>query len=174
MNGVPSSTYFTVSPEWGWLITLYFFFRRTGRWHLFLSCPDRSLRPARRPPVGSTGVLHLVPVHHYEWFFIGHRSLSALALLAHADCIQHIPADVQILVTDVRRLMGALDIRHFFFSLLSRSVSGKRSATLVRSGQAAPAGRHRDSTRACRRPLRFLRRRLHRSAFGCHQSSDLV
>ena len=26
MNGVPSSTYFTVSPEWGWLITLYFFF----------------------------------------------------------------------------------------------------------------------------------------------------
>jgi protein NrfD len=26
MNGIPSSTYFTVSPEWGWLITLYFFF----------------------------------------------------------------------------------------------------------------------------------------------------
>ena len=26
MNGVASSTYFTVSPEWGWLITLYFFF----------------------------------------------------------------------------------------------------------------------------------------------------
>jgi protein NrfD len=26
MNGVPSSTYFTVSPDWGWLITLYFFF----------------------------------------------------------------------------------------------------------------------------------------------------
>jgi formate-dependent nitrite reductase membrane component NrfD len=25
MNGVPSSTYFTVSPGWGWLITLYFF-----------------------------------------------------------------------------------------------------------------------------------------------------
>jgi protein NrfD len=26
MNGVPSSTYFTVSPDWGWLIVLYFFF----------------------------------------------------------------------------------------------------------------------------------------------------
>lgn len=26
MNGIPSSTYFTASPEWGWLITLYFFF----------------------------------------------------------------------------------------------------------------------------------------------------
>jgi protein NrfD len=26
MNGVPSSTYFTVSPDWGWLIALYFFF----------------------------------------------------------------------------------------------------------------------------------------------------
>src|SRR4030095_6720168 len=151
-----------------------FFLRRAGRRRVFPGCPDRSLWPARRPPAGSAGVLHRVPVHHHEWFFIGHRSLSALALLAHADCIQHIPADVQILVTDVRRLMGALDIRHFFFSLLSRSVSGERSATLVRSGQAAPAGRHRDSTRDGRRPLRFLCRRLHRSAFGCHQSSDLV
>jgi protein NrfD len=26
MNGVPSSTYFTASPDWGWLIALYFFF----------------------------------------------------------------------------------------------------------------------------------------------------
>jgi protein NrfD len=26
MNAVPSSTYMSVSPEWGWLITLYFFF----------------------------------------------------------------------------------------------------------------------------------------------------
>lgn len=26
MNGVPSSTYMTQSPEWGWLITFYFFF----------------------------------------------------------------------------------------------------------------------------------------------------
>lgn len=26
MNSMPSSTYFTVSPEWGWLITFYFFF----------------------------------------------------------------------------------------------------------------------------------------------------
>src|SRR5207344_2153347 len=26
MNGIPSSTYFSAPPEWGWLIALYFFF----------------------------------------------------------------------------------------------------------------------------------------------------
>jgi len=26
MNGIPSSTYFTAPPDWGWLIVLYFFF----------------------------------------------------------------------------------------------------------------------------------------------------
>src|SRR5437870_12967437 len=26
MNAVPSSTYFSAPPDWGWLITLYFFF----------------------------------------------------------------------------------------------------------------------------------------------------
>jgi protein NrfD len=26
MNGVPSSTYFSAPPDWGWLIALYFFF----------------------------------------------------------------------------------------------------------------------------------------------------
>jgi protein NrfD len=26
MNGVPSSTYFSAPPEWGWLIAIYFFF----------------------------------------------------------------------------------------------------------------------------------------------------
>ena len=26
MNGIPSSTYFTVAPDWGWLIVCYFFF----------------------------------------------------------------------------------------------------------------------------------------------------
>ena len=26
MNGVPSSTFFSAPPDWGWLIALYFFF----------------------------------------------------------------------------------------------------------------------------------------------------
>ena len=30
MNTVPSSTFFSAPPEWGWLIALYFFFGGPG------------------------------------------------------------------------------------------------------------------------------------------------
>ena len=62
MNGVPSSTYFTVSPEWGWLITLYFFFGGLAGGAYFLAAlidffgqpEDRPLARLgpRRPPRG--------------------------------------------------------------------------------------------------------------------------
>jgi formate-dependent nitrite reductase membrane component NrfD len=50
MNGVPSSTYFTVSPEWGWLITLYFFFGGLAGGTYFLAALIDFLgRPEDRP-----------------------------------------------------------------------------------------------------------------------------
>jgi formate-dependent nitrite reductase membrane component NrfD len=50
MNGVPSSTYFTVSPEWGWLITLYFFFGGLAGGAYFLAVLIDFLgQPADRP-----------------------------------------------------------------------------------------------------------------------------
>src|SRR5918994_3851182 len=50
MNGVPSSTYFTVSPDWGWLIVLYFFFGGLAGGSFFLAALiDLFGRPEDRP-----------------------------------------------------------------------------------------------------------------------------
>jgi protein NrfD len=50
MNGVPSSTYFTVSPDWGWLIVLYFFFGGLAGGSYFLATLiDLFGRPEDRP-----------------------------------------------------------------------------------------------------------------------------
>jgi protein NrfD len=50
MNGVPSSTYFTVPPDWGWLIVLYFFFGGLAGGCYFLAVLiDLFGRPEDRP-----------------------------------------------------------------------------------------------------------------------------
>jgi len=50
MNGVPSSTYFTASPEWGWLIILYFFFGGlAGGCYFIAALIDLFGRPEDRP-----------------------------------------------------------------------------------------------------------------------------
>jgi formate-dependent nitrite reductase membrane component NrfD len=50
MNGAPSSTFFTASPEWGWLITLYFFFGGLAGGCYFLAVLiDFFGRPEDRP-----------------------------------------------------------------------------------------------------------------------------
>jgi formate-dependent nitrite reductase membrane component NrfD len=50
MNGMPSSTYFTAAPEWGWLITLYFFFGGLAGGCYFLAVLiDLFGRPEDRP-----------------------------------------------------------------------------------------------------------------------------
>ena len=50
MNGLPSSTYFSAPPEWGWFITLYFFFGGLAGGSYFLaSLIDLFGRPEDRP-----------------------------------------------------------------------------------------------------------------------------
>ena len=50
MNGVPSSTWFTTSPEWGWYIVLYFFIGGLAGGCYFLAAViDLFGRPADRP-----------------------------------------------------------------------------------------------------------------------------
>ena len=50
MNGVPSSTYFTVPPDWGWLIVFYFFFGGlAGGCYFFAVLIDLFGRPEDRP-----------------------------------------------------------------------------------------------------------------------------
>ncbi len=50
MNAFPSSTFFSAAPEWGWLITLYFFFGGLAGGSYFLaSLIDLFARPQDRP-----------------------------------------------------------------------------------------------------------------------------
>jgi len=50
MNGIPSSTYFSAPPEWGWLIVLYFFFGGlAGGCYFLASLIDLFGRPEDRP-----------------------------------------------------------------------------------------------------------------------------
>ena len=50
MNGIPSSTYFTVPPDWGWLIVFYFFFGGLAGGCYFLAVLiDFFGRPEDRP-----------------------------------------------------------------------------------------------------------------------------
>ena len=50
MNGVPSSTWFTVPPDWGWLIVLYFFFGGlAGGCYFLATLTDLFGRPEDRP-----------------------------------------------------------------------------------------------------------------------------
>src|SRR5580765_5942422 len=50
MNGVPSSTYFSAPPEWGWLIVFYFFLGGLAGGSYFLaSLIDLFGRPEDRP-----------------------------------------------------------------------------------------------------------------------------
>ena len=50
MNLIPSSTWFTVSPKWGWLIVFYFFFGGlAGGCYFLAALADLFGRPADRP-----------------------------------------------------------------------------------------------------------------------------
>ena len=50
MNGIPSSTYFSTPPEWGWLIVFYFFFGGLAGGCYFLGALiDLFSRPEDRP-----------------------------------------------------------------------------------------------------------------------------
>src|ERR1043166_3706463 len=50
MNTVPSSTYFSGAPDWGWLIVLYFFFGGLAGGSYFIAALiDLFCRPEHRP-----------------------------------------------------------------------------------------------------------------------------
>src|SRR5215472_12302484 len=50
MNGIPSSTFFSAPPDWGWLIVLYFFFGGlAGGCYFLAALIDLVGRPEDRP-----------------------------------------------------------------------------------------------------------------------------
>jgi formate-dependent nitrite reductase membrane component NrfD len=61
MTGVPSSTWFTVSPEWGWLIMLYFFFGGLAGGCYFLAALIDLFGRAEDRPLARLGYYTVMP-----------------------------------------------------------------------------------------------------------------
>ena len=141
MNGVPSSTFFSAPPDWGWLIVLYFFFGGLAGGCYFLAVLiDLFGRPEDRP-LARLGLLHRVPVPRDQRISVDCRSDAAGALLAYADPVEHLSADVQAVVADVARLLGAADIRFFCLSVFYRSARRRPSSQVAAGTKAAPAAK---------------------------------
>ena len=202
MNGAPSSTWFTASPDWGWFIVLYFFLGGLAGGCYFLASAHRPVRQTRGPSARTPGLLRCVSLRRAERPSADCGSRAAAALLAHDDRKQHISADVQVLVADVDRCLGAPRIRvvqlpvlsgsacrgrtafvqGFRLAKLRRTASRHRRGPLLRTIGArwpivrrfrAPSGLGRVIS-VTRRNLRPLYRRIYRSPAGGHQPSDLV
>ena len=94
MNGIPSSTYFSAPPDWGWLIVLYFFFGGlAGGCYFLASLIDLFGRPEDRP-LSRLGYYISFPCVRSERAAVDSRSATAAALLAYADRVEHVSADV--------------------------------------------------------------------------------
>ena len=94
MNAIPSSTYFSAPPDWGWLIVFYFFFGGlAGGCYFLAALIDLFGRPEDRP-LARLGYLHPVSLRASERVAADSRSVTAAALLAYADRVEHLSADV--------------------------------------------------------------------------------
>ncbi len=66
MNGIPSSTYFSAPPDWGWLIVFYFFFGGlAGGCYFLAALIDLFGRPEDRP-LARLGYLHRVSLRRHQ------------------------------------------------------------------------------------------------------------
>lgn len=110
MTEFPSSTYFTVSPDWGWLIVCYFFFGGLAGGCYFLAVLiDFFGRPEDRP-LARLGHLISFPC----------IIISGILLTVDLYRPERFSADVQILVADVGGLLGDHDLRTIFFPVFSQ------------------------------------------------------
>ena len=60
MNAVPSSTFFSAPPDWGWLIVFYFFFGGLAGGSYFLAALIDLLGRPRGSPARPSRLLHRV------------------------------------------------------------------------------------------------------------------
>jgi formate-dependent nitrite reductase membrane component NrfD len=91
MNSVPSSTYFTVSPEWGWLITLYFFFGGLAGGAYFLAALIDFLGQPEDRPLARLGYYISFPCLIISGFLLVidlHRPLRFWHMLIESNTFQ--------------------------------------------------------------------------------------
>ena len=121
MNGIPSSTFFSAPPDWGWLIVLYFFFGGlAGGCYFLASLIDLVGRPEDRP-LARLGYYIAFPCVIVSALLLILDLDSAAAFLAHVDRVEHFSTDVQVLVSHVGWRLGAFDIRNICFYIFSGS-----------------------------------------------------
>src|SRR5437899_2985519 len=100
----------------------FLLFLRRARWRMLFSwCVDRFIRQTGGPSARSLGLLYFVPMYHYQRPVADSGFGSAAAFLAHADRVEHLSADVQILVAHVSRILGAFSIWNICLSSVFRS-----------------------------------------------------
>ena len=173
MNTVPSSTFFSAPPDWGWLIVFYFFFGGLAGGCYFLAVLiDLFGRPEDRP-LARLGYYISFPCILISGLLLTLDLGRPDAVLAYADPVEYLSAHLQTLVTDVGRIMGAVDLQHFFAPVFLSALAEDGRST-AGGAETAAAGHARIDRRRDRRTLRFLRRWLYRSAARRHQPSDLV
>ena len=179
----PSSTWFTAAPHWRWYIVMYFFLGGLAGGSYFLAALIDLFGGPEDRPLARLGYYVAFPLVVAQRPAADRRPRAAAALLAHADREQHLSADVQVLVADVDRLVGAdaLRVASAFLSFLAalaedeRAPRGRGFARLRVAGVPRSARRRRSAVIAvARRHRRLLRRRLHRRPAGGHQPADLV
>ena len=70
MNAVPSSTFFSAPPDWGWLIVLYFFFGGLAGGCYFLAVLIDFFGQPEDRPLARLGYYIAFPVPHDQRFFV--------------------------------------------------------------------------------------------------------
>ncbi len=131
MSEVPSSTFFSAPPDWGWLIVLYFFFGGLAGGCYFLAVLiDLFGRPEDRP-LARLGHYIAFPCIVISGFLLTVDLNAAGAFLAYADSVEHLSADVQAVVADVARLLGVDDLRLFCLAIFYRSARRRRSSQVA-------------------------------------------
>src|ERR671918_529604 len=124
----------------------------------------RLLRPARGSSPRTAGLRHR-PAGRRDQRHPAHpRPVAAAPLLAHAARVANVAADVQVVVADVDRVLGAADLRAVQRHVVPRRPQRGRAPALgvAQSVPSAPPPRQHVDDR--RRPPGLLRGRVHRGA----------
>ena len=174
MNGIPSSTFFSAPPDWGWLIVLYFFFGGlAGGCYFLAALIDLVGRPEDRP-LARLG------------YYIAFPCVILSALLLTIDLTRPLRFWHMLIESNTFRPMfkywspmsvGAWALLIFgIFALISflAALDEDNRSGMAGGAQISPARNLEQNNWGDRRPFWILCCRLHRSASCRDQPPDLV
>ena len=174
MIEVPSSTFMSAAPDWGWYIALYFFFGGLAGGCYFLAALIDLVGHPEDRPLARLG------------YYIAFPCVVISALLLTLDLGQPLRFWHMLVESNTYRPMfkpwspmsvGSWALLIFgFFSLLSfiGALVEDNRLDWPAGRSDSPSGSARQTHRGDWRALRLLRCRVYRSASCCHQSADLV